>query len=113
MAFLTLSFMELFHAFNVRTGRRSALGKSLFTNRTLLATFAAGLAVNVALCATPVAALFGLVNPTFNQWLIVFGASVSVIPFAEAYKAVLNALSSRKGKIQGEIGRLPRRKKRA
>lgn len=96
MAFLTISFMELFHAFNVRTERRSALGKSLFTNRTLLITFAAGLVVNVILCATPVAALFGLVNPTLNQWLIVFGASLSIIPFAEGYKLVLNALSSRK-----------------
>lgn len=106
MAFLTLSFMELFHAFNVRTERRSAFGKSMFTNRTLLLTFAAGLAVNVALCATPAAALFGLVNPSPVQWLTVFCASFSIIPFAELYKAVLNALSSRKGGALARPSRL-------
>ena len=45
----------------------------------------------------PAAALFGLVNPSPVQWLTVFCASFSIIPFAEVYKAVLNALSSRKG----------------
>lgn len=98
LAFLTLSFAELFHAFNVRTGRRSALGKGFFANKTLLVTVAAGIAVNVILCATPLSALFGLARLSLSRWLVCVAAALSVIPFSELLKLVLNALSSRKSK---------------
>lgn len=96
MAFITVSFMELFHAFNVRTERRSALGAGLFSNKVLLITVAAGVAVNVLLCATPAAYLFGLENPDLNKWLVCMGAALSVIPFAEAYKLVARLVSRRR-----------------
>jgi len=86
MTFLTLSFAELFHVFNVRSERRSAFGKSLFSNKTLLVTVALGIAVNVALCFSPLAAAFGICRLNAWQWLAVFAASLSVIPFGELYK---------------------------
>lgn len=114
MAFLTLSGMELFHAFNVRAERGSAFGRGMLSNRVLLVTFAAGVAVNILLCATPVAPLFGLVNPTMGQWLMVLGASASILPFAEGYKLVLAAYSARRrakmsggGKAFGGASRKP------
>ena len=88
MTFLTISFLELFHAFNIRSERASAL-KNLFGNKILLLTVAAGIAVNVLICVTPVSAAFSLTALSSLQWLIVFAASLSVIPFFEIFKLLL------------------------
>lgn len=98
MTFLTLSFAELFHVFNVRSEGCSAFGKGFFTNKVLLATVALGVAVNVALCFSPLAAAFGICRLTPWQWLIVAAASLSVLPFGEFYKFVLrHAIKKRRG----------------
>ena len=89
MTFLTLSFAELFHVFNVRAERNSAFNKSLFSNKTLLITVAIGIAVNVALCFSPLAGAFGICRLSVWQWVAVFAASLSVLPFGELYKLVL------------------------
>ena len=89
MTFLTISFLELFHAFNIRSERKSAF-KGFFGNKILLATVAAGILVNVLLCLTPLSAAFSLTALTGVQWLIVFGVSLSVIPFFELFKLILH-----------------------
>ena len=88
MTFLTLSFAELFHAFNVRSGSRSAFS-GLLSNKALIITAAVGIAVNVLLCVTPLSSAFGLVPIDWRQWLIVFAASFSVIPVFELFKFFL------------------------
>lgn len=95
MTFLCVSFIELFHAFNVRSQRRSAFGKGMLDNKVLLATVALGIAANVALCFTPLAPAFGIVSLTVGQWLIVAGVSLSVLAFGELYKLVLRIISKR------------------
>lgn len=95
MTFLTISFAELFHAFNIRSERGSAL-KNFFGNKILLLTVAAGIAVNVLLCVTPVANAFSLTALTLGQWLIVFALSISVIPFFELYKFIVRRISKRR-----------------
>ncbi len=95
VTFLTLSFAELFHAFNIRSERSSAF-LEMFSNKILLATVAAGIAINVILCATPLSSAFGLVNLGAAQWLTVFAASLSVIPAMELYKLVLRSVSAKK-----------------
>lgn len=88
MTFLTISFSELFHAFNIRSERSSAL-KNFFGNKILVATVAAGIFVNVLLCVTPLSAAFSLVKLSARQWGIVFASSLSVIPAFELFKLVL------------------------
>ncbi|MDE6373220.1 MAG: cation transporting ATPase C-terminal domain-containing protein, partial [Clostridia bacterium] len=95
VAFLTLSFAELFHAFNVRSGNRSAFA-GMFTNKVLLATVAVGIAVNVGLCLSPLAAAFGIAAIPASLWGLVCGISLSVILFGEIYKLIAR-LFSRKG----------------
>ena len=97
MTFLTLSFAELFHVFNVRSESRSAFNKTLFSNKTLLLTVALGIAVNVALCFSPLAPAFGICALTWWQWGIVFAAALSILPFAECYKLILRRVR-RKGR---------------
>lgn len=84
--FLTISFLELFHAFNVRAEYGSAF-RGFFGNKILVATVAAGIAVNVVLCATPLSAAFSLVPLDGVQWLAVFASAFSVIPVHEIFKA--------------------------
>ena len=92
MTFLTLSFAELFHVFNVRSERHSAFNKSLFSNKTLLITVAVGIAVNVALCFSPLAGAFGICRLSAWQWGVIFAASLSVLPFGELYKLILRSI---------------------
>ncbi len=88
VTFVTVSFSELFHAFNVRSESRSAF-RRFFSNRTLLVTVAAGIAVNVILCMTPAGAVFGAVALNAKQWAAVLGCSLSVIAAGEVYKFVM------------------------
>ena len=90
MTFFTLSFLELFHAFNIRSERASAFGRGFFQNKLLFATVGIGVAVNLALCALPpLRAAFGIAALTGGQWGIVFAFSLAVIPAAELYKALV------------------------
>lgn len=110
VAFLTLSFMELFHAFNVRSGNGSAF-KGILSNKVLLLTVALGLGVNVALCFSPLASAFGIAVLPARLWALVFGASLSVILFGEIYKLIANLISRREQKERG--GRALKRRKKA
>ena len=99
MTFFVLSFLELFHSFNIRSARSSAFGRGFFSNRMLFVTVFAGVAVNMLLCAfAPLRAAFGLVPLTAGQWGVVFAASLAVIPAAELYKACVRLFFRLRGK---------------
>ena len=93
VAFLTLSMLELFHAFNVRSGNRSAFD-GILTNKVLLVTVLLGVGVNIALCLTPLAGAFRITYIPANLWGMVFGAALSVIPFMELYKLIAHIVRS-------------------
>ena len=95
MTFMTISFLELFQSFNIRTERQTAFGKGMFSNKVLLLTVLAGVGVNVLLCVSPLSAAFGLVKLTGVQWLIVFALSLSIIPVGELYKLLIRIYSRR------------------
>jgi Ca2+-transporting ATPase len=93
--FLTVSFLELFHAFNVR-GEGKLTFRTIFQNKVLLLTVTAGVVVNVALmCITPLSSLFGLCALNGVQWAIVWGVSLSVLLFGWLV-GTINRICSRK-----------------
>lgn len=92
ITFLTISFLELFQSFNIRSEKKSAFKSGFFSNKVLLITVAAGILINVILAVSPLAPYFGLVNLKFKHWLIVFGLSLSVIPVGELYKLCVRHL---------------------
>lgn len=96
MTFMTLSFLELFQAFNIRSERQSAF-RGMFSNKILIATVLAGVILNVLLCVTPLCSAFGLTGLTGAQWAAVFGVSLSVIPVGEGYKLALRLAEKSKG----------------
>ncbi|MGN0806450.1 MAG: cation-translocating P-type ATPase [Candidatus Coproplasma sp.] len=97
-AFITISFAELFHAFNVRSGAQSAFC-GILSNKVLIITVLAGVAANVALCLTPLASAFKIVSIPLNLWALCCGASLSVILFCEGYK-LLSHLFNGKSKLK-------------
>lgn len=103
MTFMTISFLELFQAFNIRSERQSVFKHGIFSNKILLFTVLVGVGVNVLLCVTPLSGAFGLTSLSALQWLIVFALSLSIIPLGELYKLVLRAAGRRKY----SAGRLP------
>lgn len=105
MTFMTISFLELFQAFNVRSERQTSFGRGMFSNKALLLTVAAGVLVNVLLCVSPLSAAFGLVQLTAVQWVTVFGVSLSVIPVGELYKLLIRIYSRTKFKNAALLGK--------
>ncbi len=76
VAFVLLSNLELFHAFNVRAEDR---GK-VFSNRVLWITVAVGILLSVLLVATPLAPFFALTPLTLPQWAFVGCMSLLILP---------------------------------
>lgn len=95
MTFLTISFLELFQAFNIRSERQSLFKCGIFTNKILLVTVAAGIVVNVLLAISPLASAFGLCAMTWQRWLIVLALAFSVIPVGELYKLCIRVYSKK------------------
>lgn len=89
-AMLSMSFTELFYAFNVKTERESIMGKKFLDNKILLMTVGAGGLLTVLLSVLPVfRAAFGLTTLNIAQWGIIFMCSAFIIPLGEVYKFIL------------------------
>ncbi len=98
MAFLTLGLVQLFHAYNIRTGHRTVFS-GFGLNPWMHGAFALSALLQVAVAAfTPVAAFFRAVPLSAAQWLIVAGFSAAIVPLAEIAKAVMRALKRGKDK---------------
>ena len=94
ITFFVLSFLELFHSFNIRSERDSAFGKGFFGNKIMFLTLFIGIAVNVLLCVVPVLrAAFGITALTAGQWAFVFVCSVAIVPIGEMYKLIVKLVS--------------------
>jgi Ca2+-transporting ATPase len=86
MAFITMSMAEIFHAFNMRSQRRS-----IFTlggpNVLLLAAAILSLALTTAVCEVPaLAAAFEFKRVSLPQYGIAIGLGLCVIPVVETVK---------------------------
>lgn len=89
VCFLTLSLLELFHAFNVRLENGRMRIKNFFSNRALLVTALVGIVVNVVLVlAPPLRYAFGLEVLNGAQWLSVVVCSLSILPVGFVYNAL-------------------------
>ena len=87
-AFLTLSLLELFHAFNVRGGA---------FNRALIATELLGVLSTVLLAALPpLAALFGLAALPLPAWALVAVASLLILPAGRLWRRLQKRRTARR-----------------
>lgn len=84
MAFATLTFCQLFHAFNVRGENRSLLTIGLTSNPAMLRAFAVGVLMQLAvLCLPPLQTVFQTIPLTPPQWWTVLGLAIAPIPICQ------------------------------
>ncbi len=106
MAFLALSLIELFHAFNVKREGASPSLREFFSNRTLLVTVVAGVLVNVLLVLLPpLRACFDLSALTGVHLLIVLVASFAILPIGEGLRLFARLMRA----VRGRRRRIPLR----
>jgi len=93
MAFLTLTFSELFHVFNVRSNKDSLFYKGMFKNKLLLfaVIFNICLTLGVILIA-PIREMFKLSMITKEQMMIIFGLSIIPNIVSETVKFVKKSI---------------------
>ena len=94
MAFISLCFIQLFHAFNLRSQRNSVLNKNFFANKYLNISALIGIALTLFVVLTPgVKTVFieGADNSfmlSWQEWLVAIGVAVAIIPLVEIQKLI-------------------------
>jgi len=87
MAFMVLSLSQLFHAFNVRSLKRSNF--KMKVNKNLIYAFFISFAIQVFIVIFPFTLnLFGILRPSFMQWLIILLLSVFPLVLIEIIKLI-------------------------
>lgn len=88
MAFLTLGMTQLFHAFNIRSGRRSFV-VDLFKNKWMPMAFVFSAALQIFVVLIPgLNGFFKVAQLDGMQWLYVMIASFAIIPICEIVKLI-------------------------
>ncbi len=96
MAFLTLSMIEIFHSFNMRS-RTESLFRLRKQNKWLWGTLAFSLAVTAAVIFIPALnTAFSFQPITVTEYLAALGLAVCVIPIVEIEKAIRRRTNRRK-----------------
>lgn len=98
MAFLTLSLVELFHAFNMRSRERS-----VFTikkqNGWLWGSLLLAFVLTSAVIFVPAfATAFGFETIILNEFAVALALAVAIIPLVELEKLIARAINKKKGK---------------
>ena len=98
MAFLTLSLVELFHAFNMRSRERS-----VFTikkqNGWLWGSLLLAFVLTSAVIFVPAfATAFGFETISLNEFAVALALAVAIIPLVELEKLIARAINEKKGK---------------
>ena len=89
MAFLTLSFAQIFHAFNARSQHRSIFTSRLFANRWLWAAVLFCVLLQVAAISVPLLRrVLRTVPPTASEWAVIAACSLAPIAIVELVKVV-------------------------
>ena len=89
MAFATLTFCQLFHAFDVRSETQSIAHLGLLSNPAMNKAFLVGAGLQlVVLLAPPFQAIFQVCALNAVEWLVVLGLSLTPLVICEIEKAV-------------------------
>ena len=91
MAFLTLSMVEMFHSFNMRS-RRESIFKLKSQNIWLWGSFVVSLILTYIAIETPLSQAFGFAEIGIKEYAIAMGLAFAIIPLMEIYKAVMRTI---------------------
>lgn len=88
MAFATLSMVQIFHSFNMKT-QQSLIKADFKSNKFMNFTSVLVLFISVFLVLTPAGAVFGLTTLKLGQFLLSLLLAVVIIPISEVKKFVM------------------------
>lgn len=91
MAFLTLSMVEMFHSFNMRS-RRQSVFKLSTQNKWLWLSFAASLVLTFVVIETPLSIAFDFAEINVQEYGIAMLLAAAITPLVEIYKAIMRAV---------------------
>lgn len=98
MTFITLSTLQLFHSFNMKS-EHSIFNKELFKNKWLVGSFILGILLQcVVLFVSPIREIFKLAELNSTQLLISLSLAFSIIIVMEIYKLIKKIISNIKNK---------------
>ena len=98
MAFLTMSFAEIFHSINMRSQRGSIFSLKA-QNWTLYLAAIGSLVATTLVCEIPfLANAFGFTAVNFEEYLVAVGLGFSVIPIVEFIKLIQRTIAKKKAK---------------
>lgn len=87
VAFATLGLIQLNHAFNVRSDKKSIFQLGLFSNMYLVGAITVSIIFQLAVIVIPgLNGIFRVVQLNPQQWLLVFASSLVIIPIVELVK---------------------------
>lgn len=95
MAFLTLSMVEMFHSFNMRS-LRGSIFKLTSQNIWLWGSFVMSLILTFVVIETPLSQAFGFAEIGFEEYAAAMLLAASIIPLMELYKAVMRSVQKNK-----------------
>lgn len=95
MAFLTLSMVEMFHSFNMRS-LRGSIFKLTSHNIWLWGSFVMSLILTFVVIETPLSQAFGFAEIGFEEYAMAMLLAASIIPLMELYKAVMRSVQKSK-----------------
>lgn len=95
MAFLTLSMVEMFHSFNMRS-LRGSIFKLTSHNIWLWGSFVMSLILTFVAIETPLSQAFGFAEIGFEEYAAAMLLAASIIPLMELYKAVMRSVQKNK-----------------
>lgn len=95
MAFLTLSMVEMFHSFNMRS-LRGSIFRLTSHNIWLWGSFVMSLILTFVVIETPLSQAFGFAEIGFKEYAMAMLLAASIIPLMELYKAVMRSVQKNK-----------------
>lgn len=95
MAFLTLSMVEMFHSFNMRSQRQS-LFKLKSHNKWIWGAFAIALLLTFVVIETPLSAAFGFAEIDLEEYLCAMMLAILIIPIVELEKFIMRKVDKSK-----------------
>lgn len=101
VCFLTLVFVELFHAYNLKSQKNSVFASNPFDNKWLNLAFVASALLTIAIVLLPLGPIdktMGLTSLVWWQWILGIGSAILIVPYFELIKWILRMQQKRKNK---------------
>ena len=98
MAFLTLSLVELFHAFNMRSRERSVFTIKKQNGWRWGSLLLAFVLTSAVIFVPAFATAFGFETISLNEFAVALALAVAIIPLVELEKLIARAINKKKGK---------------